>query len=77
MSNYQLYQLPNGEYIDPCEVSSVAIEEACERGTGNAVLVWLNNKTYFEIKAQDNSQARAVKDKIVTEINTARRAFKE
>ncbi len=74
MSNYQLYQLPNGEYIDPCEVSSVAVND---RGTGNAVLVWLNNKTYFEIKAQDNSQARAVKDKIVTEINTARRAFKE
>ena len=74
MSNYQLYQLPNGEYIDPCEVSSVAVND---RGTGNAVLVWLNNKTYFEIKAQDNSQARAVKDKIVTEINTARRASKE
>ena len=74
MSNYQLYQLPNGEYIDPCEVSSVAVND---RGTGNAVLVWLNNNTYFEIKAQDNSQARAVKDKIVTEINTARRAFKE
>ena len=74
MSNYQLYQLPNGEYIDPCEVSSVAVND---RGTGNAVLVWLNNKTYFEIKAQDNSQARAVKDKIVTEINIVRRASKE
>ena len=74
MSNYQLYQLPNGEYIDPCDVTSIAIND---RGKGNKILVWMNNRTYFEVEAQDNSQACAVKGTIVAEINTARRASKE